>query len=248
MVFIGNMERSESLSRLTKRLGKKEPKVIDISAWRKEKMEFELLREYETMGRLLVHSAEDLSTIVGELSAGSCVTVLSIGKDGHRLKVTNALGTVQGWICSLSLGKCQLCKTDGTVDKLKQLNSSLRSNSLSSLFSDSSLASRASRASKAVSLSLTRLAPPLRSKKDLGLELNCYPNIGDKIEAVGRGRVTVRSDESMTSPQILKVEAGTQLRILDYGTTDPYRLKVSVAGKTGWVSISCHIPEFRPVS
>lgn len=241
------MEKSDSLSRLTKLGILEEPKVIDVSVRHQDKVEFDLFKEYETTSQLVVYSAEALSSpIVGELSAGSCVTVLSIGSGG-RLKVTNPLGTVQGWVCSVSLGKSQLRKLDKSKDK-PTLNSGLRSNSLSSLLSDSSLASRASRASRTVSSSLAKLRAKKDDFKDLGLEPTRNPQIGDMLEAAGK--TIVRSDESVASLKILKLKAGAQLRILDYGKTDPNRVKVSIldgSGMTGWVSVlekNLHEPLF----
>merc|ERR1711937_716547 len=92
----------------------------------------------------------------------------------------------------------------------------LRSNSLTSSFSNSSLTSRVSRASRAVSSSLTRMRG--KEKKDLGLELTKHPKIGEVVEA--EGRVIVREEESMSSPKIMTLHSGCQLRILDYGKQD----------------------------
>jgi hypothetical protein len=249
----GSSARSESLSQLTKsdsvsRLkerfghGPKEPKVIDISIRRADKDEFELSKEYEVASKLLVHSAEALSSpIVGEISAGSFVTVLRIG-NGGRLQVTNSLGTVKGWVSSTSLGSNTLRKIDNIKDN-QTSKSLLRSNSLTSSFSNSSITSRVSRASRAVSSSLTRLRG--KEKKDLGLELTKQPKIGELVET--EGKVIVREEESMSSPKLMILYGGCQLRILDYGQQNPNRVKVSVEGKVGWVSIldkNLHEPLF----
>lgn len=235
----GIMERSDSLSRLSKKFGQtpKEPRVIDLSIRREEKLDFVLSREYEVLSPLMVSSAEALSSpIIGELSAGSCVTILGI-RSGGRLKVTDALGTVTGWVSSTSLGRTMLRKIDDSQDN----QTGFRSNSLTSFFSDASHASRASRASRAVSSSLARL----RGKKDHGLELTKHPNIGDVLEA--EGKVIVRADESMSSLKILTLKGGCQLRVLDYGNLNRNRIKVSVEGTTGWVSVldkNLHEPLF----
>lgn len=253
----GIMEKSNSLAKLTKGdslsqlkerfgHGPKEPKVIDISVRHVDKAQFELSKEYEVTSQLMVHSAEALSScIVDELPAGSRVTVLGIG-NGGRLKISNTLGNVQGWVSSMSLGKSMLCKTENIKDR-DTWNSGLRSNSLTSVFSNTSSTSRLSRASRAVSSSLTRL----RGKKDLGLTLTKHPQIGDIVEA--EGKVIVREEESMCSLRTMTLTGGCQLRILDYGKANPNRIKVSVEGKVGWVSIldkNLHEPLFgkRPNS
>lgn len=246
------LAKSDSVSRLKERFGHgpKEPKVIDLSIRNGGKAEFEPSKEYEVTGQLRVNAAEALSSpIVGDLPAGSRVTVLCVG-NGGRLKVTNALGTVQGWVCPVSLGKTMLRKKDNIKGNKEISNSGLRSNSLTSLFSNGSNGSnvsRLSRASRAVSSSLTRL----RGKKDPGLELTKQPKIGDLVEA--EGKVIVREEESMSSLKILTLKGGCQLRILDYGQANPNRIKVSVEGKIGWVSIldkNLHEPLFgkRPHS
>lgn len=267
----GVMEKSSSLSQLTKndsvsRLkerfghGSKEPKVVDLSIRQDVvKCDFELHKEYEVTSQLLVHSTDDLSSsVVHELSSGSRVIVLCIKNDG-RLKISNTLGTVQGWVPSVSCGKCMLRKTDNAKDR-ETWNSGMRSNSLTSFFSNSSSTSRLSRASRAVSSSLTRLRGkkdlgldlPKHPKKDLGaLDLIKHPNIGDTVEA--EGKVIVREEESMSSVKIMTLRGGSQLRILDYGKSNPNRLKVSVEGTVGWVSIldkNLHEPLFgkRPHS
>jgi len=207
--------------------------------------ELELSKEYEVISQLLVSSAEDLcSPIVGDLSAGSHVTILCIGKRG-RVKVRNTLGTVQGWVSSNSLGKSMLRRTNDIVGNNEISTPRLCKSSVSSLRvpSQASNASRVSRASRAVSSALTRL----RGKKDRGLVLTKQLEIGDVVEA--EDRVILREEESMSSLKILTLKGGSQVRIIAHGTTNPNRVKVSAEGtlKVGWVSIldqNLHQPLF----
>lgn len=207
--------------------------------------ELELSKEYEVISQLLVSSAEDLcSPIVGDLSAGSRVTILCIGRRG-RVKVSNALGTVQGWVSSNSLGKSMLRRTNDIVGNDETSTPRLCKSTVSSLRvpSQASNASRVSRASRAVSSALTRL----RGKKDRGLVLTKQLEIGDVVEA--QDRVILREEESMSSLKILTLKGGCQVRIIAHGTTNPNRVKVSAEGtlKVGWVSIldqNLHQPLF----
>jgi len=207
--------------------------------------ELELSKEYEVISQLLVSSAEDLcSPIVGDLSAGSHVTILCVGRRG-RVKVSNALGTLQGWISSNSLGKSMLRRTNDIVGNNETSTPRLCKSSVSSLRvpSQASNASRVSRASRAVSSALTRL----RGKKDRGLVLTKQLEIGDVVEA--EDRVILREEESMSSLKILTLKGGSQVRIIAHGTTNPNRVKVSAEGtlKVGWVSIldqNLHQPLF----
>jgi len=207
--------------------------------------ELELSKEYEVISQLLVSSAEDLcSPIVGDLSAGSHVTILCIGKRG-RVKVRNTLGTVQGWVSSNSLGKSMLRRTNDVVGNNETSTPRLCKSSVSSLRvpSKASNASRVSRASRVLSSALTRL----RGKKDRGLVLTKQLEIGDVVEA--EDRVILREEESMSSLKILTLKGGSQVRIIAHGTTNPNRVKVSAEGtlKVGWVSIldqNLHQPLF----
>jgi hypothetical protein len=143
--------------------------------------------------------------------------------------VINYIGTMQGWVCPKSLGQSQLRKMETSKD-LSNRKSHLRSNSsLMSLLSDH--VSHASRASRAACSSLTRA----HGKKDLDLQLAPKPQIGDTLEA--DGRVIVREEESMISLKILTLKKGDRLRVLDYGKSNPNRMKVSVEGTIGWASI-----------
>jgi len=240
----GIVERSDSLSRLAKRFSKgpKEPQVIDLSIRHEPKQVFDLFKEYEVLRPLMVSSAQPLSSpTVGEISVGSCVTILAFGSGG-RLKVTNAFGNVSGWITSTSLGEPVLREIDDSKDSKppRTIGDIFRTNSSSSCLSNGS---RASRASRAVSSSLARLRG--KKKDDLGLQLTKQPHIGDMLEA--DGKVVVREDESMSSAKILTLTSGSFFRVLDYGKINRNRMKVSVDGKTGWVSIldkNLHEPLF----
>lgn len=244
---LSQLPRPDSASRLKERFGygPKEPKVIDISARRDViKGEFELFKEYEVTSKVFVHSAQDPSSpVITQLSAGSRVTVHCIG-NGGRLKVSNTLGTVQGWVSSASLGKRASRNTDDNKDIT-------RSNSLTSLFSNTSNTSRLSRASRAVSQAVSSSLTRRHCNKDLGLELIKHPKIGETVLA--EGKVIVREEESMHSAKIMTLRGGCQFKILDYGTMNPNRLKVLVEGKIGWVSVldkNLHEPLFgkRPES
>jgi hypothetical protein len=259
---LSQLVKNDSVSRLKERFGHgpKEPMVVDLSIRHDVvKCALELSKEYEVTSQLQVHSAENLSSsVVNDISPGSRVVVLAIGNCG-RYKVSNTLGTVQGWVSSVSSGKCMLRKTDNVKDHETSSNSGLRSNSLTSFFSNASSTSRVSRASRVVSSSLTRLRgkkdlgldQTKQQKKDAGLDLTKHPQIGDTVEA--EGKVIVREEESLSSQKIMTLRGGSQLRILDYGISNSNRLKVSVEGKVGWVSIldkNLHEPLFgkRPHS
>lgn len=220
----GTLQRSDSLARLKKEALKrfhiwpKEPKPIIIDLSVQDRQEFELSKEYEVKCQLLVNSAESLSSpIIGGFPVGTHVTVLEIGTaclSGRRLKVTNKSGTVSGWVSSLAAGEPSLKKTKREILDFSRFrsNSRLRSRSLSSLS-----------------------ATKLRNNADLGSQPTKYLQIGAILEH--EGKVIVRETESMSSPKILTVTGGCQMQILEYGKSSQNRMKVSVNGTTGWVTI-----------
>lgn len=66
---------------------------------------YELFKDYEVTSVLLVRQEEDLgSPVVGEIPAGTMVTVLEsgCGRSGRRLKVTDSSGCIRGWITCVS--------------------------------------------------------------------------------------------------------------------------------------------------
>jgi len=224
--------KHEGLKRFQMSLVGKQPKEIDISI--QEKDEFELYavtcQTYEIKCQLMVNAAEsEDSPIIGGFPAGTYVTILSIGStclDGRRLKVANKSKTVIGWVSSIARGKPSLCKTEKRIldfSPLKSLRSNVRrrSNSLSSL-------------SAAKSPSVTKLTK-VSSKADLDRLSTKSPMLGDLLQI--DSRVVVREDESMSSPQILSIAGGCTVRILDFGKTSENRVKVSVNGVTGWITI-----------
>jgi hypothetical protein len=234
----GTIQRSDSLARLKKEglkrfhLWPKEPKEIDLSVENKE--EFDLSKEYEVQFQLMVNSAEsESSPIIGGFPAGTCVKILCIGStgsSGRRLKVTNKSRTVSGWVPSVYRCQGSLVAIERKILDFSCLRSQVRrrSNSLSNLPSR-------------ISSSVTRT----RSKTDLDSQPTKSPQIGDSLEM--DGRVILREDESMSSPQILTVKGGCKMRILDYGKSSQNRVKVSVNGTVGWVTIldkNLHEPLF----
>lgn len=217
----GTLQRSDSWARLKNQglkhfhMWSKEPEGMDLSV--PEKEEFELSKEYEVKCQLCVNDAEgEGSAIVGGFPAGTYVTILDIGSpclDGRRLKVANKPKTVIGWVSSISRGKPTLCKVSSLRSNVRR-----RSDSLCSL-------------SSRISSSVTKL----RRKADLNQQPTKSRQIGDVLEI--ESRVIVREDESMRSRQLLSIAGGCKVQILDFGRVSENRVKVSVNGTTGWVTI-----------
>lgn len=222
----GALPRTDSFARLKKEGLKrfamwqvgKSPKAIDLSVQDKSE-EFELFKEYEVKRQLFATSAEsDGSPVVGGYPAGTYVRVLSIGKacgSARRLKVSNKSGSVIGWVSSMSYGEPSLDKTARSILDFSSLRRNSRSNSLSSMISSS--------------------ATKLRSKDSLEKQPTKSPEIGDWLEV--KGKVVMRETESMSSSKIVTLKGGCQMRIVDHGQNSKNRVKVSVDGNIGWVTI-----------
>lgn len=227
--------RNEGVKRFAMWHVGRQPKEIDLSV--QEEPEFELSKEYEVKCQLMATSAESASSpIVGGFPAGTRVTILSIGSTcsgSCRLKVTNKSGTMAGWVPSVFAGEPTLVKSDRKILDFSCLRakSRLRSNSLSSLTQLSSSVTKSS--NKTVLCS---------SKADFDLQPSKHTRIGDTLKT--EGRIILREAESMSSPKIMVVKGGCQMKILELGKSSNNRVKVLVDGTIGWVTIlQTNLPE-----
>lgn len=233
----GSSDKGSSLTRLSNKFSRGDTHIVDVSVRPAELVQdckevFDLFKDYEVTAPLLVRTDEDPGSLcVGEISPGSCITVLKIGgRSDQRLKVTNAQGTLSGWISPVSdKGELALQKK-----KASWGTPCIRSNSLTSNHSNSSrtsVTSRASKAASAVSSSVSKLL----QRTDPELTLIRHPQLGDLLETVGK--VIVREGEPTDSPIVQTLKRGSQVRILQIGWSSANRVKVSVEGSTGWVSV-----------
>jgi len=242
----GSLPRSDSFARLRKEGFKRfqmqfvgrEPKEIDLSV--RDEPEFEFEKEYEVKCQLMANYAESVSSpIVGGFPAGTYVTILRIGSTcsgSCRLKVTNKSGTVVGWVPSVFAGEPSLVKSCRKILDFSCLrkNVRIRSNSLSSL----------TQVSPSVTKSHNKTAL-CSSKADFDLQPSKCTQIGDTLQT--ESRIILREAESMSSPKIMVVKGGSQMKILDLGKNSNNRVKVLVDGTIGWVTIlhtNLHEPLF----
>lgn len=188
---------------------------------------YELFKEYVVISDLLVRKEEYLdSPIVGDILAGDMVTVLDIGcsrfdprtssMSGRRLKVSDSMGSIMGWITCVSVnGECKLRKK--------------RTRTFSNSSGAASRASFASTATRGAVASMLNWPDP-------ELVLASKVAVGDLLEAARK--VTIREGESMTSPIVKEnVKRGTKIRIMEIGWCNPNRVKVNADGCIGWISI-----------
>lgn len=239
----GDLPRSKSLARLKKEGLKRfqmwhvgrEPREIDISV---QEPEWELSKEYEVKCQLMATSDESAtSAIIGGFPAGTYVKILRIGSTcsgSCRLKVENKSGTVVGWVSSVWAGQPSLQKSDRKILDFSCMRTKprLRSNSVPSL---PNLLTQPS----------NKKVLDCSSNVDCGLQPSKIPQIGDSV--LTEGKIIVRETESMSSPKILVVKAGRPMKILDFGKTSNSRVKVSVDGTIGWVTLfhmNLHEPLF----
>jgi hypothetical protein len=225
----GSLPRSDSLARLKREGVKrfhlwhfgKEPKEIDLSLRSEAEFEVSEFKEYEVQCQLMVRRDEsDCSTIIGGFPTGTYVKILRMGSicsGEYHLKVTNKPGTLSGWVSSGPEAYRNLRKVGS--------KSKLRSNSMSQLASVSRR-----RDKRAVAFDFG-----FDSKTDLDLQPSKGLRIGDTLET--KGKVVLREAESMSSAKVATVKGGSEMTVLDFGKLSNNRVKVSVNGTRGWITM-----------
>jgi len=212
----------------------REPKEIDISV---QEAEFEISKEYEVTCQLMATRDEsECSPSVGGFPAGTYVTILRMGstrKGSCRVQVTNKSCTLVGWVCTMLGGQKTLRKEQRKILDFSALRrqKTLRSNSMTQL-SDS--VSRLRRNFQSYKIDFAEDSD-CKSKLDHDGQSSKYPRIGETLET--EGRLVLREAESMSSAKVLTLKGGCQMKVLELGKTSNNRVKVSVNGTIGWVTI-----------